>query len=58
MNAEGNQGAIHHPPRLYRCRSTEVAVFIIFILLPPPFLKEIANIDILVCFIQITFAMR
>nr|DAI43303.1 MAG TPA: hypothetical protein [Caudoviricetes sp.]DAR59787.1 MAG TPA: hypothetical protein [Bacteriophage sp.] len=24
----------------------------------PPFLKEIANIDILVCFIQITFSMR
>lgn len=32
--------------KLYRCRSTEVAVLIIFILLPLLF-NEIANIDIL-----------
>ena len=39
MNAEGNQGAIQHPARLYRCRSTEVAVFSLH-LAAPPFYKE------------------
>ena len=43
--------------KLYRGRSTEVAVFSLH-LAAPPFLKEIANIDILKFTIQITFAMR